>query len=305
MLDAEQKPAAWLLNSRSPKTVGCQSNDWLGIQPSRHLLAAVNASQSALLSDPMVLRTLALRGIRADLAAEAVRSDLYRMAHAIAALVEHDPPEILAAIIPHHLADTLVNLGYRLNHVGREMLCPVDPLLEAFHRACDALGYCTASNAGAMNTVRGDRVFPSVQVVEAIRREDPQVSAVTIAASSFRESASSEPVYIELFFPGERDGHSAQHAKHMERRLAALHREKNRLVTPPFPICHLSVEVEDYALLEAVHQLGQQDCSGLVTPYGECISVNPGDGSHNTKLAVQQEFHPSAQVNVLEFVFFP
>jgi hypothetical protein len=277
---------------------------WLSIEPAERYKSALGKSLPSLVADPAVIDTLAARGIAPDMFETAVKSDLCRLAHALTVLVDFEPGSVLDSILPEHLAAALKGLDFRLDHVGREILCPIDPLLDAWHAACEKLDFLPAPQEGPSMTERGDLVFASVQVVEAIRRDDPGVEAVTIGSSFLRASPDAEPVYVELFFVGHRDGSGAQNARHMEDRLASLRFDPFRIAPPRLPICHLSVEVRDRSLLEEVHRIGQADHSGLVKPYVERISVNPGDGSHNTKLAVQQAHHPSAPTNVLEFVYF-
>ena len=277
---------------------------WLGIEPAENYRSALGDSLQSLVAHPAVIDTLSARGIAPDMFEAAVKSDLCRLAHALTVLVDFEPESVLDSILPDHLADALQGLDFRLDHVGREILCPIDPLLDAWHAACGKLNFHPAPQEGPSRTERGDLVFASVQVVEAIRRDDPGVEAVTIGSSFLRPSPNAEPVYVELFFVGHRDGSGAQNARHLEDRLASLRFDPFRIVSPRLPICHLSVEVRDRSLLEEVHRIAQADHSGLVKPYVEQISVNPGDGSHNTKLAVQQIYHPSAPTNVLEFVYF-
>ncbi len=287
-----------------PLAQGLTGDNWLGIEAAEDIRAALGQSLQSLAADPTVISTLQARGVETQFIELAVRSDLERLAHALTVLVYHRPETVLASLLPEHLRETLQGLDYRLDHVGREILCPPDALLAAWHRARDTLGFPRAPGNDGGAAPRDDLIFPSVQVVEAIRRDDPTVEAVTIAASFFCPTGGSEPVYVELFFPGHRDGSAAQHARHMESRLASLHCDPDRVVKPRLPICHLSVEVKDRSLLEDIHRLASQDNTGLVTPYADNISINPGDNSHNTKLAVRKSLAPSAPINVLEFIYF-
>lgn len=291
-------------NQRGEPVSVTTSDAWLGVVPSEAIHAAFMQSLNDLAHDQAVIHTLVARGVELRHINRAIESDLARLVHAMTLLVLHDPKPILASLLPAHLLGSLQDLEYRLDHVGREILCPPDPLLAAWHRARDTLGYLPAPDVNDPSAPREDLIFPSVQVVKAISREDPTVEAVTIAASFLCPDAGAEPVYIELFFPGHRDGSAAQHARHMQNRLTSLRHDPHRLLKPGLPICHLSVEVKHRVLLEEIHQLAATDASGLVTPYAAEISINPGDGSHNTKLAVRRGHEPSAPVNVLEFIYF-
>lgn len=277
---------------------------WLGIIPADNIQAALDVSLTTLTQNRTVQSTLRARGVEPRFIELAVRSDLQRLAHALTVLAYHQPEPVLASLIPEHLRDALRGLEYRLDHVGREVLCPPDALLEAWHRATGILGFPPAPGKEDAADAREDLIFPSVQVVEAVRRDDPTVEAVTIAASFLCPAQNAEPVYVELFFPGHRDGSAAQHARHMQSRLDALRYDPYRVVKPRLPICHLSVEVKDRTLLEGIHRLASADESGLVMTYADAISINPGDNSHNTKLAVRQHLEPSAPINVLEFIYF-
>ena len=277
---------------------------WLGIMPADNIQAALDDSLTSLTQNTSVQSTLRARGVEPQFIELGVRSDLQRLAHALTVLAYHQPEPILASLLPGHVREALRGLEYRLDHVGREILCPPDALLHAWHRARDILGFPTAPGKEDGADAREDLIFPSVQVVEAIRRDDPTVEAVTIAASFLCPAKDAEPVYVELFFPGHRDGSAVQHARHMESRLASLRYDPYRVVKPRLPICHLSLEVKHRTLLEDIHRLASADESGLVMPYADAISINPGDNSHNTRLAVRQTLEPSAAINVLEFVYF-
>ena len=286
------------------QTQNAVDDAWLGIGAAEDIRAALNGSLKTLAADDSVIRTLQARGVESQFIERAIRSDLQRLAHALTLLVCHPPEPVFASVLPGHLREVLQGLDYRLDHVGREILCPPDALLSAWHRAREILGFPCAPGKDGGAAPREDLIFPSVQVVKAIRHDDPTVEAVTIAASFLCPSEGSEPVYVELFFPGHRDGSAAQHASHMESRLASLRCDLHRVVKPRLPICHLSVEIKDRDLLTDIHRLASDDATGLVTPYADTISINPGDNSHNTKLAVRTSLHPSAPVNLLEFIYF-
>jgi len=277
---------------------------WLDIEADAEICAALSESLQNLVADPSVSRTLQARGVDSRFIERAVRSDLQRLSHAITVLVCHPPESVLASLLPRHLHEALQGLDCRLDHVGRETLCPLDALLSAWHHAREILGFRRVPAQDGSTAPREDLIFPSVQVVKAIRNDDPTVEAVTIADSFFCASEGSEPLYVELFFPGHRDGSAAQHARHMESRLASLRWDPHRVVRPRLPICHLSVEVKDRDVLKDIHLLASDDTTGLVTPYSDAISINPGDKSHNTKLAVRKSLDPSEPVNVLEFIYF-
>jgi hypothetical protein len=278
--------------------------DWLGVSPDPMAEAAFAAQLPALLDDEAVVASLVDRGMMPDLTREAAAADLRRLAHAFTVLTTADRSSVLSSVLPARLLPLISRIDARIDHVGREVAAPVLPLVAAWRRATDILDLEHLPQRRDSATAEGDLVFPSVQVVKTLRRDDPNVQAVTIGRSFVRPDAGAAALSIELFYVGEVHGGAAQHLSAMDRRIDGLSHAPFRLTAPRPPICHLSLEVADRASLCHIHEIGQRDRSGLVFPYDDEVSVNPGDGSHNTKLAVRRRRTPSAPVNVLEFAFF-
>ena len=277
---------------------------WLGVEPDDRTTSAFLEAARRVVARDEAERLLGIRGVPAARAGHLVADDALRLAHGLSVLTDADAARVLGGIVPPHVAEVLHRMEHRLDHVGREMALPVDVLLDVWHEALRQLDLPTVVMAGPSATDRGDLVFGSVQVVDAIRVDDPSVEAVTIARAFVRASEEAAPVSVELFHAGHRDGSGAQDLSYMEARMASLTVDPERTVSGVLPICHVSVEVEDRRALDEVHHLAVSDRSGLLTAYAKDISVNPGDGSHNTKIAVQRSRQPSAPRNVLEFVWF-
>ncbi|MFV8818431.1 hypothetical protein [Haliea sp. E17] len=277
---------------------------WLDTRPAQTYLAAFNRLLPELSSLPEVTDSLLGRGVQPQALNSAIRSDLGRLAHAMTLLVDCDHVELLSNILPSHLLSQVVDIDYCLGHVGREVICPLDPLLQAWHSVCEYFDFQKYQPTTPATRLPDDLIFPSVQVVKAIQREDPSVEAVTIAKTFVRSNQKNKRLALELFYVGNRDGTGAQNFEGMQKRLSAICYVPSRSTPPDLPICHLALQLFDRSVLEMLHKMGQQDRSGLVRTYGEEISINPGDGSHNTKFAVRRQQEPSSPITVLEFVYF-
>lgn len=238
-----------------------------------------------------------------------VRLDLAHLAQGLTIVFDSDHDAILASMMPWHLYDIIQDVKPVIDHVGRELFGPLDFYLELLDRYAAAVGLVhVALPPGPNVTEKGDAVFQSVQVVEALRQFDPDLEGVTIGKICF--SAVDEPQTtgcLELFQPALRDGLAPQCHRHTVERMHNLHSDKategpvTDLSLQP-PVCHLSIEAADVATVFELHEVAQRDTSGMLMPYVDRVVENTGDGSTNTKISIRSRPDSPVYNKIIEIV---
>jgi hypothetical protein len=272
---------------------------WLGIEPDPRFLPLIDCNLERRADyRSQVVPYLRARGADDDQMIELlVRIDLENLAHAFTILFCSDHELVLRSVMPEHLYRVIEGVQPVIDHVGRELFGPVDFYLELLRELAPRCGlHHRAQPPGPTTTGAGDIVFQSVQVVEALRQFDPDLGGVTIAKTYFADQTMAADHCLELFQPALRDGGSPQCHRHTVERLTNLHIESvgsAGLSLQP-PICHLSIEAPDVATVHAIHDVVANDTSGMLMPYVDRVTLNPGDHSTNTKLSIRS--HPDSPV---------
>jgi len=279
---------------------------WLDVEPSRRFQPLVRNRYSDRDSYRLdVVPYLEDRGAGApSLIDDLVRIDLTNLAQAFTILFEFDHGLVLRRMMPEHLYTVIRNVSSYIDHVGREIVGPLDFYLQLL---ADIAPDCGLSHhrldSGRGVTADGNAVFPSVQVVEALRVVDPDVAGVTIGKTVFTDEkgVAGQRGCVELFQPALRDGSAAQSYKMSLERLANLRADAGTAGTRA-PICHISVRAADVATVHDLHRVAREDESGLVRLYLDDVVENAGDNSTITKILIRDRADGRIYNKVLEVV---
>lgn len=282
---------------------------WLDVAPGPAFAALMGADvRSRPDFGSVVVPYMNQRGVEDEEAIEDyARIDLAHLAQAFTILFAADHNQILSSMMPDHLYQVIHDVRPTIDHVGREIFGPIDFYLSILHDLADDLGIVhDPLSAGPNVTERGDMVFGSVQVVEALHQFDPDLQGVTIGRTAFTSAADpSHTCCVELFQPSLRDNSAPQPYGRTLERMSNLHAESNRagdgLSLEP-PICHISIRAPRVETVYELHEVAKSDATGMVMPYVENVAVNPADGSTNTKISIRHSVDNPVYNQIIEIV---
>ena len=302
---------------------------WLGIRIHKRFQLIVDCRIE---EDPdyenFVIPYLKLRGIHDERTIRKfVQIDLQNLAHALTLLFESNHRHVLSKVLPMEAySDAFKKIDIKIDHVGRELLGPLSFYLNILKNSADKMELSHVSlPSGPKVTPEGNKIFPSTQTVEALRQFDPYLEGVTICRIFFIDRHTREKRNLELFQASSEKGFSPQHYTYTLARLAILQLDpeqielinriepdlKTGFVTPEAripivsPICHLSVQVEEEALIFFLHNMFNKKQAGKIKTYLDEPSSNKADNSFNTKLLACETVEGHHIYNkLLEMVYY-
>lgn len=242
-----------------------------------------------------------------------IRLDLMHIEQALGMLF-HTPTGLISELLSELGIKGDCVSACRVEHVGRELLGPVDIYLKYLTEQAPSLGlhHDPFTRNGA--TVEGNLIFNSTQVVASLQKLDANLSGVTIGRIYFKPaSGPNASSGLELFQASAMSNHRPQHILYSLKRLASLVTAENRPAAekadkPVTGHCHtavghIAIEVPEKQTLETLLQQARLAQHGNITLYQDRISFNPADGSHNVKVVINDAM-PHRSQRIVEFIFY-
>lgn len=288
-----------------------QSN-WLGIYTNEHFetVAEYNYKKHPHFQT-VALPYLKARGLKTEREINlAVRLDLLNLAHALTVLFEGDHEKIISSTMPEEIYSYFTGSENQIDHIGRELYGPITFYLDVLRELAPSLMLEHVKlPAGKNITPNGDIIFPSVQVVEALRKTDPDLKGVTIGRIYFHDQNGMKGC-LELFQASLIDNSSPQDYIFTLARHGVLHQNVHLLYVTDFgdflasPIEHFSIAVNHKDTVYKVHHHIKNSSNENMRLYTRQIAYNPADKSTNTKIAIKSDPKYLVFTKIIEIVHY-
>ncbi|MCH9621702.1 MAG: hypothetical protein S4CHLAM20_11270 [Chlamydiia bacterium] len=267
-------------------------HEWIKCAPSERFVQITNLSPQLIYRyQEKVVPYFNARGVSDKQRIENyVHDDFLHIASALNILFEQDSTEILNQFLGQQFS---MIKGYKahIDHVGRELYGPISFYLPLMKQLAPELGLIHLR----------DVVFPSTQVVETLRKHDPNLQGVTIARIYFQNISNGKIRSLELFQTAPLNESCPQKIKTTEERFSLLTApNSNSFLTP---IDHLSIELNSLEEVQNIHNRINLLRSKNLTPCNEKISYNAGDKSSQVKVLLRDS-ETTAFNKIVEFVYY-